>query len=77
MPVYENNEENLILLGWGLLNDSTICLRRGVKELLPDCPTEDGRHHLQRIQEMAKELDKIEKKYRSSLYDYEQRGGGE
>lgn len=73
--MYENDEEDEILLGWGLLTDAIISFRNGVKVLLEDCPTESGQEHLLRIKALAGELDSIEKRYSSTLYHYESQQG--
>lgn len=69
--MYENDTKDDILLGWGLIIDGIICLKKGVDALINECPTEDGQFHLQRIKDMASDIARIERSYRSDLYDYE------
>ena len=71
--MYENDEEDEILLGQGLLSDAIISLRSGIES----CPeaydslTQEGLALMARIRSMADELNVIEKRYQSTLYEYE------
>ena len=73
MAIYENDEEDEILLGQGLLSDAIISLRRGVKGWTEtyDTLTQEALALMARICSMADELNVIEKKYQSILYEYE------
>ena len=74
MSIYENDEANEILLGRGLLSDAIISLRRGVEGWIEtyDSLTKESLALMARIRSMADELDAIEKRYRSTLFEYEE-----
>lgn len=73
--MYENDEQDSILLGQGLLSDAISYFREGVLEVIADEHlTEDGRLLLERIKSLASKLDTLEKQYRSTLFEYEHAG---
>lgn len=72
MAIYENDEEDEILLGQGLLSDAIISLKKRTEgHLDSDFLTKKGLTLMAQIRSMADDLDAIEKKYRSVLFEYE------
>ncbi|MBW2037032.1 MAG: hypothetical protein JRI41_06080 [Deltaproteobacteria bacterium] len=70
--MYENDEKDPILLGQGLLADAIFSFREGVGELIDDERlTVKGRALLERIRDLASKLNALEKRYRSTLREYE------